>query len=272
MKIIHRISLRATAKQRRELEFLGIQVPEGVSLLDDGDKFISFEVNEGHANWSILQELFRKWDAIDVVSTQFSKKEIAAARWLNLTPDWHCGYPQPDELAFGYREATYDTSEYCPVCGVGLKQKAPFQMRGEPKWGRRSILQLNWVYDEYFVTPEAWKSVFYSFDVGCQPVTDPMGNVLRTVVQLDIKETAGVVTDELAIEHCSTCNRVKYLPVVRGPFPSLTKDPSAAMARTKEYFGSGASAYNGILLNQSLAMAMADAGIKGASVRPVALL
>lgn len=270
MKVMHRISLRATSTQRRKLEFLGVRVPVGVMLPDGGDPLTVFDVNEDHPNWRILQQLFCEWGAGDLISTKFSKSEIDFACWLELLPDWHHGYPQPNELEFGYRDVTYDLASYCPTCGIGLKQKAPFQMKGEPKWGRNGVLQLNWVFDEYFTTPQVFSSVFKPHGVDCRAVTNIKGVELETVVQLVAQEEIGIATQDLMEDRCSVCGQTKYLPVTKGFFPSLISEPSAAMVKSKEYFGSGASAYKSVLISQAVARALADEKVRGISVRPVA--
>src|SRR5437867_7763020 len=129
MKFFHRISIRLAPAQRKELEALGLKVPAGITLPGGGSPLVGFEVDEDHPHWSKLRTLLQEWNAGDHVTTKFSKDELEAARWLELGA-WHHGYPQPDEDVFGYREATYDLAEWCEQCGMGMKQKAPFQMRG----------------------------------------------------------------------------------------------------------------------------------------------
>src|SRR6266513_987519 len=167
MQFIHRISISSSPEIRAELADMGIVV--GASGL------VTFELDESHKSWPKVQRWVAARRAVDIVRTQFSKQELANAEWLELMPDWHHGYPQPDEDVFGYREATYDLTGYCPQCGTGLRQKAPFQMKSEPKWGRNSILQLNWIFDEYFVTPEVWAKVFDPHAVSSRPVLDTGG-------------------------------------------------------------------------------------------------
>ncbi len=262
MQIVHRISLSSTPEIRSELATMGVVV--GAS------GFVSFEVDESHDAWLVLKGWIERRRAVDIVSTRFSKKELAEARWLALVPDWHHGYPQPKENIFGYRDATYDLTDYCQHCGIGLKQKAPFQMKTEPKWGRNGILQLNWVFDEYFVTPEIWATVFRPQGVGCRSVTNPKGLELKTVVQLVVDEWVSVITEGLAAQTCGACGGMKYLPVTRGPFPALVNEPPAQMVKTKEYFGSGASAHRRILISQSIAGALESEKVRGASAKPVA--
>lgn len=270
MRFVHRIGLSATPSQLRELEALGVtaRAPEGTRLPADSLSFVAFDVDEDHPNWSKLRRLFEQWKASDFLRTEFTKNEIDAAKWLDLVPDWHHGYPQPEE-DFGFLRATYDLSEWCDACGIGLKQKAPFQMKGEPKWGRRAILQLNWVFDEYFVTPEVWSSVFKPHGIAFRPVMNTKLAELKTVVQLVVEEEVGIVTDGLASERCGKCGRVKYLPVTRGPFPALAEEPSRAIARTREYFGSGGQADKRVIISQDIGRALVAQKVRGASVQPV---
>lgn len=235
-------------------------------------RLVTFELDESHEAWPNVRDWIVRRRALDIISTKFSTAEIAEAKWLNLEANWHHGYPQPNEGEFGYREATYDLTHYCEKCGIGMKQKAPFQMKGEPRWGKRSILQLNWVFDEYFVAPDIWVSVFKPHGIECRPVTDTKDTELKTVVQLVAHEEVGIATDGLLTDEaaCSVCGRRKYLPVTRGPFPALMSEPSAAMVKTKEYFGSGASAHRGVLISQTIARALIAEGVRGASFRPVA--
>lgn len=262
MQIIHRISISSTPEIRRELATMGIVV--GASGL------ITFEIDETHESWPALQPWIARRRAVDFVSTNFSKKEIAEARWLALRPDWHHGYPQPEDTHIGYRKATYEMADFCEGCSTGLKQKAPFQMKSEPRWGRRGILQLNWIFDEFFVTPEVWNALFRPYGIGCRPVLNTKGAELKTVVQLVVQEEVGVKTEGLEAERCTRCGRLKFLPVVRGPFPPLVNEPSSHMAKTREYFGSGGSAFRGILVSQDLARALEAAKVRGASFRPAA--
>ena len=268
MKIIHRIGLRATATQCRELEALGVKIPSGVVLPGGGDRLLAFDMDEDHPNWLSLSSLFQRWRASDMVRTEFTKKELDSARWLEIGA-WHHGYPQPDEDVFGYRQATYDLTDWCGSCGIGKKHKAHFQMKGEPKWGRNAIMQLVWVYDELFVTPDAWTRVFKPAGVAYRPVLNTKGVELKTVVQLVVEATVGIITEGLAFERCERCGRTKYLPVTRGLFPALRDIPTASLVRSAEYFGSGAQADQRVLISQDLARALTAGGVRGAELKPV---
>src|SRR6267154_2692942 len=61
------------------------------------------------------------------------------------------GIPRTHEK-MGYLAATFDLTEFCRNCGVGKKQIAPFQMRKDPGLKSTSMMQLNWVFDEFFTS------------------------------------------------------------------------------------------------------------------------
>ncbi len=265
MRIIHRISISSSRDIQRELAELGIAVR------DSG--LVSFNIDENLAKeWPDLEDWIQHRRAVDVVSTKFSRKEILAADWLELVPEWHFGYPQPDDGAFGYRQASYDLSDWCGSCGIGMMQNAPFQMKREPKWGKRGILQLNWVFDEFFAKPAVWERVFRPYGVGFRPVVNTKGRELKTVGQIVVGEEVDIVTVGLPAEICRRCGRRKYLPVGRGRFPALVNKPPTAIVKTSQYFGSGAAAHKRVLVSQSVAHALVVEKVGGVSLRPLSCL
>jgi hypothetical protein len=264
MEIIHRIGLWVGPDERAELRRLGIDVAQG---------FVGMDVSEAAPNWSDVEAWIRRRRPSDVVSTAFTADEIAGAQWLGIEADQHQGFPQPRDGKFGYRDVTYDTTDYCPACGIGLRQKAPFQMKGDPNMGRRGILQMHWVYDEFFATPGVWESVLQPLGIDARPVTKPSGAVLEKIVQIVNDEVVPVDVVGLGPAkgeppHCPTCGRPKYGPVVRGPLPAPLVEPRGQIARSEQWFGSGASAYREVLVSAELAGAIRAAGVRGASFVP----
>jgi hypothetical protein len=269
MRIVHRVAFAATPAERQKLDELGIKMSKVMAMPGGGDPFVAFDIGEDDPTWLRLQTLLQRWGHSEgYVSTSFTKKELESARWLEVGA-WHHGYPQPHDDELGYLQATYDLTDWCESCGIGMKQKAPFQMKREPKWGRNAIMQLIWVYDELFVTPDTWIHAFKPAGVGCRPVLNTKGVELKTVVQLVVETSVGIVTDGLAFERCERCGRTKYLPVTRGAFPALRGVPTASLVRTSEYFGSGGQADQRVLMSQDVARALNAAGVRGAELMPV---
>lgn len=241
----------------------------GIVVVPDPLNLVRFEVDESDERWPAIQQWMAAHGFTDSIRTTFSQGEISSAKWLTLDPQWHYGYPQPNEDEFGYLTATYDLGNYCEQCDLGRVQRAPFQMRDEPKWGRRGMLQLNWVFDEFFATPEVWASIFKPFGVECHPVHNRKGQELRTVVQLVVRETVQIKTDRLNASRCQLCGRIKYLPVTRGFLPALRTTPASPMVKTYESFGSGASAWRATIISQEIRTALKEASVRGVDFTPV---
>src|SRR5206468_11936337 len=142
-------------------------------------------------------------------------------RFLEMRPSWVQGYPQPENV-LGYMSQTYDMSNACEICHVGAKQIAPFRTKKSPDWGRRSILQLNWVGDEFFVKRDVYEAIFRPFGIVFRSVVlDKTGAELDTVVQLSIEAVVDVNVDGIPLEHvCSRCSRKSYQRSNRG-FPPM---------------------------------------------------
>ena len=173
---------------------------------------------------------------------------------------------------FEYEKVCYDLSDFCNKCGIGKVQVKPLRMKAEPKWGKKHILQLNWIFDEYFTLPDVWESTFKPFGIDCKPVIHHRsGKELETVVQLDVAKIAKSslqFTDEHRYAICGDCNRKKYLPIVRGPYPLFEQQPSDHMLKTQEYFGSGASAKKAIMVSSTLFRQIKQHKLKGVEFFP----
>jgi hypothetical protein len=261
MQIVHHISIASSPEIARELQALGVEV--------DDHGLVAFEVDEARETWPALKSWIERRRPRDLVSTRFSLLERAKASVLALESSWHDGYPQPDQEKLGYLDVTYDRKAHCPRCGMGLTQKNAFRMKAEPRWGRNGFMQLNWISDEYFVKPEVWEEVLKPFGIESRSVQDAQGGRLETVLQVVVKDEVGVVTDGLEQRPCPACRRVKYLPVVRGPFPALTSPLPSPIAKTAESFGEGGAAYRGVLVSRDLADALQAAEIRGLAFVPV---
>ncbi len=264
MRISHRVCINADVAQLEDLK------RHGVEYEDLGNRLIVFVIFEDHPNWRAIASLISKWKAPDLPSTEFSERELEQAQSLRLGPDWHHGYPEPED---GFERITYVGSKFCEHCGMETVQQAPFRMSREPKWGRRQILQLNWIMDEYFVTPEAWKQVFRPFGIDCLPVMHHKnGRPLETVVQLQITAwTATKVNPEGYVpEYCAVCKHMKLSQGLPGRFPYVKMPPGAQMAKTPEYFGSGGAAWHEVIISAALYRAIASHKLRGACFDVVA--
>lgn len=268
MRIVHRVGLRASPEQLDALAELSTRetptpgLPGTVPLL-------TFDVGEDHPQWPKLAGLFADWGVSDVVRTEFARDELLAACWAEIRA-MPRGYPQPREDDFGYLAATYELASRCEACGIGGVQKAGFQMKAEPKWGRAGALQLTWVEDELFVRPELWKQVFEPAGVQCRPVLNRRGEELSDVVQLVVETLVPVDVAGHLTERCARCERERVSPNGRGRFPRLCEEPEVAMARTQQWFGWGAAAWRPLLAHRSIVRALMETKVHGVLLRPTA--
>ncbi len=265
MKIIHRLAFRCDSRIRAFITELGIPFRE--------DFICVCKINENNARWNKLDAFINISEENRAASghtiiTEFAKKELNAANYLKVSPKWHHGYPEPSDTN-EYRELTYNLDEYCTKCGIGKRQKAPFRFKKAPIWGKNNILQLNWIFDEYFVKPEIWHDLFEPFGIDCRPVVlNRTGNILDSVVQLDLTELAELSDlGDAPFNKCDSCGRVKYLPITRG-FQPAPKATHSAMFRSNQFFGSGASANRMVMVSHDLFAKAQIADLKGVSFQP----
>jgi len=261
MKIRHRISFLSDENLQRELNGIG------VSVGDSG--FCSFDAFESQGNWREINEWIIRRSPIDIVETQFSRQEMMAAKWLQMLPNWHWGYPQPDEGNFGYRNATYDLENYCDLCGVGLIQKRNFIMKSEPNWKNRAIVQLNWIFDEYFVNDFFSDILNEEFKIESMRVMNVNGGIINGVRQIIVPDRVDVKSGLIIPSICAKCGREKFKFISRGYFPSIDDNFEGHICKTNQYFGSGSSASQAVIVSRYLYNTIMDCGIKGVGFIPL---
>jgi hypothetical protein len=177
--------------------------------------------------------------------------------------EWAHGYPQP-ESDFGYLRETYDLGNYCETCGIGAVQKASFRMLKEPAWGKRNVMHLNWVFDEFFMKRDTWERTLRPLGVGTIPVLHHRdGRELNSVVQLKIDDVLERdFSIDAPVEKCPRCGRIKYHPRALPEIPKGFDIGSLkGLARTREYFGSGAQAFRRIVSSTALFTNIRAAGV-----------
>jgi hypothetical protein len=263
MKVSRWIAGPASSENVQALAALGVTVAEG--------GWFGFWIEEADSRWPEIQawRARKGWHDEPLAETKFTATELATAKWLELSSEWVSGYPQPDSDSFGYLKVTYDDSGSCARCGIGLRQVAPFRMRGEPKWGSRGLLHLNWVFDALFTTPQIWNDVFRPAGIESMVVHDSGGQPLKTVVQLVIEETVELDMTGMHPSICDSCGVAKYQPVTRGFFPPLVGEPTHSMSKLHQWFGSGGQAFQALLMSNEVSRALSDAKVKGVRRVPV---
>lgn len=245
MKNIHIIYSNFNSKQVKILEQHGIFVQA---------KYDRFDIEENETYWK-LKPYLDTWEIHETVRTKFTEEEENNAKRLVLLSPWANGYPMPDGDN-GYQHTTYDNTEYCNTCGMGLKQKEPFRLKKAPNWsGHKRMFSLNWVFDELFVRKDFYESLFKPIGIKIEKVLlYKKETMIEDTVQLVIPETdIDLSLEDYSFEICKDCNRKRYDLINKGFFPSFKEDVGdMQIFKSKEWFGTGANARKYIFISQTL--------------------
>jgi hypothetical protein len=229
-------------------------------------EIIKFSEGDPHCN-ELIALFENKKGGILQAKSIFEEKERLSADYLAMNATSQHGYPQPED---DYLEECYNLTYYCEKCGLGASQIAPLRMRAEPNWGTRQIIQLNWVFDEFFVKPEIYDSIFSKLGLGSRVVMHNKKNVaLDTVVQLEIPVVESpAVMDGYKFQVCENCYKKKYYPFEVGKYPALSKLTKLPIFKSQEFYGDGASGYHQVFVNQETYRLFLDKRIKGVTFIP----
>jgi len=260
MKITHHIALRLdNAEETTGFAKLGLKLPER--------KLASIDIAEDDPRWREVEALIgrTKYPIIDTVTTEFSNLELDGAKFLGMVATSSAGYPQPEQQQ-GYLASTYDMEHCCKRCGLGKRQIAPFRVSlAEPKRDK-SIFQLNWIFDEFFLSREAWKAVFEPFGIGYHPViAHNTGKEMDRLVQLDINDVHNLMLTGTNCEECSLCGRRKFPFNTKGFFPKPVF-PQSDLFKSTEAFG--AFGFSLVIVSHKLHRAMKRAALTGIKFYP----
>lgn len=248
MKIMYHVALDWQEEQIKIMNQYGIYPKKGHTAV---------QIEE--ATYFKLKKFIIKWRGSEGIRyPEFTNQERKEALLsVKDTAPPH-GYPMPD-MDFGYRELTYDLSNYCPSCGIGLKQKDAFRLKSVPPKGKKQIFGVGWVFDEYFVERNIYEDIF-------KPLGIKSREVLKYKKETPFEETVQLVLEETSerldlegypTESCHTCGRTKYQAMPQG-FHPMYKDIIAPIFKSYDYFGSGASAFKRIFVTKDLREKLID--------------
>lgn len=263
MRIEHRIGWHPSDAEVVELTLLGFK-------LEMSGGYLVLIIDESDPRWPRVQQIVPPQNLQrGGVYTYASEEECREATWLTMGGTGPRGFPQPQDR---YMSITYDGTKHCAVCGCGQQQIAPFRFRGTPKLRSMRLLQLHWVHDEFFVTPDTWATVFEPLGVACRPVvTNHDGKPIDSIVQLVIPDDPSVQIDTSAQVRliCATCGCVKHR-TPRGDFwhGTVPKTTSTHLMRSSSFFGSDGMAWRLMLASQELYQRMKQHKVRGCEFEP----
>lgn len=243
MKIVRRISGKIeSASMKGYLE--------GILNENLESNYFSKDLEEDSNQYLILKKVINEFNLHDsVIGTSFTDDEILDSEILCFTGGRPFAYPQPEGPLF--LENTY--SDSCRNCGIFGEQKQDFIIKKEPNLKRNSLVALHWVFGELFSEKNLYEDFFKGLGLKNRPVKiNKSDKFAESVVQIVLpKLECDLKMKDLEFSQCSECGLIKYIPSTVGYFPRPEKT-DFSIANTREFFGSGHSAYHKILLTNKV--------------------
>lgn len=252
-----------------------IQHPEVLPILREmgyvmQDLYDSIEIDESDTRWLKVHQLMGKYKNNDVAWALFEEGDYSSVSWCKMSAEEVKLEPMPEAEVTGYPSPTYDLTHICSECGIGAKQKSPFLLSSEPKWGKREVIQLKWVGGEIFVRTDIFETKLLPLGLQSMPVLNySTQQPLATIVQLVIPEDRTVRIDypQEDSELCSKCGQRKYSWSRLKFFPPMKDIPCGCIARSQQYVGTGWHAWRPCFINIEIYSHLK--GLKGIKFEPV---
>jgi len=267
LEIFHHYGIVLKSDDDRKAFFdVGIDLKSGVRLPWSEKTIFGLDIGELDARWNAARHVIDRFKITEFYFTRFTRAELNDSSELCMLGRSGRGYPQPEE-GFGYLAATYDLTDYCSRCGNGCRQVNPFRLKSMPMLNR-SVMQLNWVFDEFFMSHCVWAEVFKPFGIECWPVVaHKTGEEADSVVQLKIDERVQLRMKEGDGTDCPICNRSRSPLDLRG-FAPAPLPMESHICRSIQGFGSGAQTFNRVIVSASLYREMKRAKLRGVQFYP----
>lgn len=281
MKVVHRVSFHPKHHPKVKKRFLklGIELKE---LFMHGDPKYSlgchFDISEDDPLWPQVSKTIEKSKILTVPKAEFTREEISSAEWVRIDPVYFEdeGFPEP-HLDDSWKKASFDYDNECPECGIGLLQKAPIRLKGEPNLENNDFMSIFWVY-AIFARPEVLDTMMENNIQGFEisPAIDHSSNVsLKTVKQMKVinELSPGIIADNLQRE-ARKCAHIKYYGishvVMKYQKSAFVNCPD--LIRTSEWFGTGHEAFQLVFASHKFVRVYMEHKWKGLYFAPIELI
>jgi len=293
LKVNHRIAGPGDDPFWLEIDYLGLGY-ERAGNCGRVDWHI-LNITEDQPQWPDVERLCAYYERDSGLTTNlYTKRELDAAERLDISATGHQGYPKPED---GYFKQTYDSTS-CERCGIHGAQVAPLRFSGEPKSKTIHFLQLHWVYDEFFVRHAARDVLRREGVTGVEfgPVlVNRKGEASQEASQMRVLHTLPPALDASGLqtvtckrfneewrphapaasadsEDLPYCGRVKW--GLRGPlrFDRAALLDAPDVVKSHEWFGSGGSASQCVIVSQRFRQIVVAARWRGLRFEPIELV
>ena len=232
------------------LKSFSIKPPKSV------ESFFALKFEDIPENQAIIAKL-SEYCVSKTLIVQFSEEEIEQAKWLRVEYTWSQFYPEPQN---DFIDSLYGKDNYCPECHLGKEQTANFEILNNIiKW-KRSFLQLNWVYDEFFLSKTTRALLetsdlkgFHFRDVNCKKTKTLQTDMYQLVVE-NIAEPM-FDYDKLAYAEDTSCPVCGVHRVLLSPCTIFMADKKKLdqidvdIFKSNEVFGQGWAGYHEIFIS-----------------------
>ena len=246
---------------------------------------LEFSLYEDNPRFKLLKDAVERFGLTPQIASIFEKDDIEKSDWFIIGTGQY-QYPQPEA---GYLNATFDLRNYCPHCGSGKIQNAPFRLKTEPKQHNNQFWGLHWEFEHVFVRQET-KNILERDIKGIRfsnPVLHKRNIPIDGFYQLHIdailekgfdgyntkvitcktNNEEGLNTDSRQVY----CGQTKYHhPMIGGYlFDKVIFQQEGDIALTSEYFGSGGSANRLVIVSKRFKQIVEKNKLKGLSFTPI---
>lgn len=152
------------------------------------------------------------------IRCEYSKKELAEAKYLRIYLKRYSGYPQPEaiDVKNSYVNYTFDITNFCTDCGSGLVQNDSFYLKKSFNIEKIRFGGVYWIYDTFFITTELRDWFIKEKFTGIEFI--PVKNIrtkqtVDNIVQLKINAIfpEKLEFDTQEVINCKSCNTIKKL-------------------------------------------------------------
>jgi len=271
MKVNHRISFNLKGRSRALKKFnrLGIK-----TWAIEDMRF--FDITEDDPRWPRVSKIIKAKRIPKCTWTKFTKEEILSAEWIKLASDYNYGFPMPKGDG-SWKKVSFNCENFCPECGIGLKQKTPIHLEGEPDLKNNDFMAIYWTYN-FFARPEVLDTMLENNIQGFEilPAINHSTNTpLETVKQMKVtNELPSYIVEEELKRDNNKCEHIKYWVLTRGMLKfhksSFVNLPD--LIRTYEWFGTGHEAIKLTLASAKFVRLYYENNWKGLFLAPIELI
>lgn len=255
---------------------------------------LEIKIYEDEECFDELVNKLKPFDFLHQIGSVYEKSDIKKAQWFwIITGEYQ--YPQP-EADFGYFNATFNLNNYCPTCGIGKFQNNPFRLKIIPKQPKNQFWGLHWEHDAIFVRSTAQELINKEKLKGIEfkeVVLHKKNRIIEGHHQMIINPELekGLITENLNTVTCKFmneegtnlsegwrnsrdskfCGRVKYNFPKRGGVTinkSVFKE-APEIVKSNEWFGSGASAFQLVIVSKRIKELIEVNKLKGLKFTPI---